>query len=414
MRTLLISAFLSIILASSLTAQNRSSIEKSFQTWLLEEVWPRAEKSGVSQSSFNNSLKGVTLNWKLPDLIPPGQSKPASQIQRQAEFGSPERYFRPNTVISASKIGKQMAKRFSSTLRKVEENTGVPAHIILAIWGRESAYGNAKIPYNAFQVLSTKAFMSTRASYFEEELIAALQIVEQGTITANELKSSWAGALGQPQFMPRNFLKFAADGNADGSFDIWHSEEDTIASIGNFLAKHHWQKTRDWGFEVDVPTSVSCSLEGPDQGRSISKWVEMGVNRVSGKAFPVHELEGFGFLMMPAGRLGPAFIVTPNFYVLKEYNKSDLYALFVGHVGDRIAYNVGEFKRSWASQDKLLRGEVADMQNVLVDLGHDVGGADGLVGFKTRRSIGRWQQEHGEAETCFPDKNTVLNLTENL
>jgi len=285
----------------------------------------------------------------------------------------------------------------------VERATGVPGHIILAIWGRESGYGRVGIPHNVFEVLGTKGFMSTRADYFTQELIAALQIAQAGHAPSGAMKSSWAGALGQPQFMPSSFLKYAADGNGDGRADIWRSEVDTLTSIGNYLARHGWVKGRDWGFEVRVPASVSCTLEGPDQGRPINRWAAMGVTRVNGKAFPTHEQRGEGYLLMPAGRNGPAFIVTPNFYVLKDYNMSDLYALFVGHVGDRIAYGMGDFEGRWGNVGAMYRSDIAAMQRGLEAMGHDVGGADGLPGFKTRRSIGRWQEATGQRATCFPE-----------
>ena len=152
-----------------------------------------------------------------------------------------------------------------------------------------------------------------------------------------------------------------------------------------------------------VPASVSCTLEGPDQGKRISDWEKMGISRVSGRPFPEHERRGEGFLLMPAGRHGPAFIVTPNFYVLKDYNMSDLYALFVGHVGDRIQYGSGDFSAGWGKVGGLYRSDVAAMQQALEGMGHDVGGADGLPGFKTRRSIGRWQEAQGRPATCFPE-----------
>jgi hypothetical protein len=144
-------------------------------------------------------------------------------------------------------------------------------------------------------------------------------------------------------------------------------------------------------------------LEGPDQGRPIRDWEAMGIRRVSGRPFPDHERNAEGYLLMPAGRHGPAFVVTPNFYVLKDYNMSDLYALFVGHVGDRIQYGVGDFTGRWGPVGGLTRADVATMQGALVAQGHDVGGVDGLPGFRTRRSIGRWQEADGEAATCFPE-----------
>jgi membrane-bound lytic murein transglycosylase B len=224
------------------------------------------------------------------------------------------------------------------------------------------------------------------------------------------MKSSWAGALGQPQFMPTSFLKHAVDFDGDGHPDIWNSTPDTLASIANYLVNYGWQKGRDWGFEVAVPQSVSCSLEGPDRGKPISQWAAMGIARINGKAFPGHEAKAEGFLLMPAGRNGPAFIVTPNFYVLKEYNMSDLYALFIGHGADRIAYGDRTFSGSWGAVGGLYRSDIAALQRSLEGKGYDVGSADGLPGFKTRRSIGDWQAKSGLKPTCFPDAELVKAL----
>ncbi|WP_369768864.1 lytic murein transglycosylase [Falsihalocynthiibacter sp. BN13B15] len=389
-------------------AQNKASIEKQFQSWLVQTIWPKAKSRGVSADTFNTAFSGVSLNWKLPDLVPPGAKAAVPKKQRQAEFGSPGKYFNRGSVDGATSVGRQMANKYASTLKSVERKTGVPSRIILAIWGRESGYGRVAIPNDAFEVLGTKAFMSTRKEYFAGELIAALEIAQAGHAPRGAMKSSWAGALGQPQFMPSNFLKYAADGNGDGRADIWNSQADTIASIGAYLEQHGWESGRDWGFEVKVPSSVSCTLEGPDQGRRISEWEVLGITRTSGRPFPDHEKLGEGYLLMPAGRGGPAFIVTPNFYVLKDYNMSDLYALFVGHVGDRIQYGVGDFSARWGAVGKLYRSDIAAMQRTLERQGHDVGGADGLPGFKTRRSVGRWQEANGQKATCFPKKEMGL------
>ena len=137
----------------------------------------------------------------------------------------------------------------------------------------------------------------------------------------------------------------------------------------------------------------------------------MGIRRVSGRPFPENEQGEVGYLLMPAGRHGPSFIVTPNFYVLKDYNKSDLYALFVGHVGDRIQYGMGDFRGRWGEVGGLYRSDVAGMQRALEAKGHDVGGADGLAGFKTRRSIGRWQEAQGQRATCFPEAGMKTALS---
>ncbi len=411
MRGLVLSLCL-VLLALPAGAQNKAQIERQYQAWLEQTIWPAAKRKGVSRRTFEAAFAGVSLNWKLPDLVPPGTTRRVENVQRQSEFGAPARYFARNTLDGATRVGRQMAQRHAAALKRAEARTGVPGRIILGIWGRESAYGRADIPHNAFEVLGTKGFMSTRAPYFTEQLIAALQIAQGGHAPGGVagLKSSWAGALGQPQFMPGSFLKYAADGDGDRKADIWRSEADTIASIATYLARHGWVKGRDWGFEVSVPPQVSCTLEGPDQGKRIRDWAAMGITRVSGRPFPAHELRGQGYLMMPAGRGGPAFLVTPNFYVLKAYNMSDLYALFVGHVGDRIQYGQGDFRGAWGRMDKMTRGEIARAQQRLEAMGHDVGGVDGLPGFKTRRSIGRWQEASGRPATCFPDRAVLSAL----
>lgn len=391
-------------------AETRNRVEAQFRTWLEQTVWPRARAEGVSRATFDAAFSGVRLNWKLPDLVPPGTRPKTPKAQRQAEFGAPGRYFSPGAVQGAASVGRQMAKRHAVVLAQAERATGVPGRIVLGIWGRESGYGKVPIRHDAFQVLGTKGFMSTRAAYFTDELIAALRIAEAGHVPPRGMKSSWAGALGQPQFMPTSFLRFAADGDGDGRADIWGSEADTIASIAAYLQRHGWVAGRDWGFEVVVPASVSCALEGPDQGRTIAAWEAMGITRSSGRPFPDHERRGEGYLLMPAGRHGPAFVVTPNFYVLKDYNMSDLYALFVGHVGDRIQYGMGDFSAGWGNVGGLYRSDIAAMQRALEKMGHDVGGADGLPGFKTRRSIGRWQAATGRKPTCFPEKGMTSAL----
>ena len=337
----------------------------------------------------------------------PGQKPTTPKTQHQAEFNSPGKYFAEKTIGAVTKGGRARAGSLSKTLAGVEKRTGVPSGIVLAIWGRESGFGAAKMPYDAFEVLGTKAWLSTRKDMFRTELIAGLQMVEKGLVPRAAMRSSWAGALGQPQFLPTSFLKHATDGDGDGRADIWNSQADTVASIANYLVDYGWQKGRGWGFEVSVPQDVSCALEGPDQGKPIADWAAMGIARVNGKPFPKSELGKEGYLLMPAGRHGPAFVVTPNFYVLKEYNESDLYALFIGHGADRIAGGDKRFTGHWDAVDGLYRSDVAALQKALEAKGYDVGGADGLPGFKTRRSIGAWQAKDGQAPTCFPDKALV-------
>lgn len=407
MRRLATMFLLLIAFAAPAAAQG---IEAQFRDWLKNDLWPQARERGISAGTFNAAFAGVSPNLKLPDLVLPGQKPETPKAQHQAEFGAPASYFAENIVGGVAAGGRSRAARLKPTLNAIERRYGVPAGIVLAIWGRESGFGAAKIPHNAFEVLATKAFLATRKEMFRKEVLAALEIVERGHAAVPAMKSSWAGALGQPQFLPTSYLAHAVDGDGDGRADIWNSQPDTLASIASYLAHFGWVKGRDWGFEVTVPESVSCALEGPDRGRRIADWAGLGISRVSGRPFPEHEARQEGYLLMPAGRSGPAFIVTPNFYVLKKYNESDLYALFVGHAGDRITYGDRSFASGWGKVDKLYRSDIATMQRGLEKLGYDVGGADGLPGFRTRRSIGEWQKKTGMRPTCFPDASLVRAL----
>lgn len=383
-------------------AADKAATERQFRAFLESDVWPEAQRRGVSRGVFDSALSKVVLDWSLPDLIPPGSKAATPKQQHQAEFRSPAGYFAEKQVGAVVSGGRSRLGAEAALLKKVEKATGVPGPVVMAIWGRESGFGTAKIPFDAFRVLATKAFMASRKDMFRAELLAALEIIARGYAGSSQMKSSWAGALGQPQFMPSKYLAHAVDFDGDGHRDIWRSTPDTLASIGHYLKDFGWQAGRDWGFEVSVPESVSCAEEGPDRGRRIGDWAKRGIARVSGKPFPEKELARDGFLLMPAGRSGPAFIVTPNFYVLKEYNESDLYALFIGHAADRMAGTDRPFMVAFGKVDPMLRSDVASMQRKLEKQGYDVGGADGLPGYKTRRSIGDWQEKHGMAPTCYP------------
>lgn len=400
-------AALAIVSALAVAPAAAAKIDDQFRAWLANDLWPAAEASGISRRTFDAAFDGVRPNLKLPDLVLPGEKAKTPKQQHQAEFGSPGNYFAEKTVGAVVSGGRARSGKYAKTLAAIEQRYGVPGETVLAIWGRESGFGTAKIPYDAFEVLGTKAFLATRKEMFRKEVLAALQMVERGVAEPRQMKSSWAGALGQPQFLPTSFLKHAVDFDGDGRTDIWNSAPDALGSIGSYLKNYGWVKGRDWGFEVTVPEAVSCALEGPDQGRKIADWARLGITRVNGKPFPANELRAEGFLLMPAGRNGPAFVVTPNFYVLKEYNESDLYALFIGHGGDRIAGGDRTFAGRWGKVDGLFRSDIAAMQRGLERLGYDVGSADGLPGFKTRRSIGDWQAKNGRAATCFPDAGIV-------
>jgi len=411
-RTLILSVF---CIAAAFAAQpshaaTKAGVEAEFRQWLDANLWPEARRSGVSRAVFDRAFSGVSLDWDLPDLAPPGFPRPKERAQSQAEFRSPGAYFSEKSLQGLAATGRSLMQQHAGTLARIEQRYGVPASIIVAIWGRESGFGRAKIPHSAVRVLVTKAFMSTRTDLFRREILAALKILERGDIPASAMKSSWAGAMGQPQFLPSSYLDHAVDFDGDGKRDIWNSTADSLASIANYLAQSGWVRGRDWGFEAVIPQGVTCALEGPDRARPIEALTDMGIIRISGRPFPDHERSAPGMVLVPAGTFGPEFVVTPNFYVIKEYNNSDLYALFIGNLADRIAHGVGAFVTPWRGTGSMLRSDIAKLQASLEKQGYDVGGADGLPGYKTRRSIGEWQGRNGETPTCFPTPALLKSL----
>lgn len=412
-RTLTVALLATVMAFSAVSARaepSKAEVESQFKSWINRDLWPQAQKAGIAKSVFDRTMAGVKLNWSLPDLMPPGFPPPKERPQTQAEFSSPGPYFNEARMQALAASGRALASQYSGALKKIEAKYGVPGPILLALWGRETGYGRAKLPYEAVDVLATSAFMSTRKDLFTKELIDALRILQNNDIDKDAMVSSSAGALGQPQFMPSSFLKYAVDADGDGHRNIWTSVPDSLASMANFLAQKGWERGRDWGFEVTIPANVSCAQEGPDLAKPMSAWAATGIRRIGGKAFPKADLSASTMMMVPAGTHGPEFLVTPNFYVIKEYNNSDLYALFIGNLADRIAYGASGFSAPWGNVGHMLRSDVQTMQNSLVAKGYDVGKADGLAGYKTRRSLGQWQAKAGLTPTCYPDESLKAKL----
>lgn len=390
--------------ALALVPRGAAATDVAFSRWLYAKVWPAAETSGVRRATFEAAVAGLEPDLRLPDLKPTGGGEAF-----QAEFQSPTAYLADGKLDGLAAGARKRLAANRTVLDRTARATGVPAGIVLAVWGKESAFGAARIDKDAVRTLATQAYMGSRRDEFFPELVAALVILEQEHISRAAMKSSWAGALGQPQFMPTKFLTDAVDGDGDGRRDIWNSVPDALASIGHFLKSRGWKAGVPWGVEVRLPGSVACSLEGPDQGQSLSAWVKAGVTRADGRPLASADVGPVGHLLMPAGRMGPAFLVSDNFYVLKAYNESDVYALTIGMVGDRLE-KAQAIRGGWGKVGGFSRGDVRAVQKHLEAMGHDVGTSDGLVGFRTRVAIGRWQEKNGLAVTCYPDKAVISAL----
>jgi lytic murein transglycosylase len=407
---------LEVLAADDEVTVYKRAVEKSFAAW-IEALWPDAQAAGVSRKTFEAQLKGVKLDWTLPQIVPPDPAYPEGpplpaplkpKPRHQAEFDIPELYFGKSALNSLAATGRGKYKQLGQTLGTIQQTYGVPASVIVAIWGRETGFGAATLPYDAITAIATQGFMGRRPDVFRKEVVAALKILEEGHATRAEMRSSWAGAMGYTQFLPSDFDKYAVDFDGDGRRDIWNSVPDALASAGNSLHSQGWDGSQTWAYEVSLPKGFDCTEQGPDKARPIAEWVKLGVTRVKDRAFPEDRLGDPAFLVLPAGLKGPAFLATNNFSVLKLYNNSDVYAIFVGHVADMISANAPTaFVGEWLPVERLPRDRIQRFQEALVGKGHDVGKVDGLAGFKTRRSIGLEEQTLGLPLTCYPSKAVV-------
>jgi lytic murein transglycosylase len=404
--------------ADGAVAAYKRAVEQRFAQW-LQGLWPDAEAAGVTRATFDANLKGMKLNWALPQLVlpdpagPGGPKLPAALAQaaaprHQPEFDTPANYFKDGTLNALAATGRGKLAEWGPTFAAIQKRYGVPAGIVVAIWGRETGFSKIDAPYDAVTAMATQGFMGRRPDEFRKQLIVALKILQEGHASRAELKSSWAGAMGYTQFMPTDFESFAVDFDGDGKRDIWGSIPDALASTGNSLKTQGWDGAKPWGYEVRLPDGFDCTLQGPDKARPIAEWMKLGVARAGAGTIPKERLADPAFIVLPAGLKGPAFLATENFSVLKLYNNSDVYAIFVGHVADMIATSApAKFVGAWQPVEQLPRDRIQRFQEVLVAQGHDVGKVDGLAGFKTRAAIGLTEKRLKLPLTCYPSARLV-------
>jgi lytic murein transglycosylase len=371
-------------------------------------LWPEAEAAGVSRATFDAAFQGVVPDLALPDLVLPGQTP--SDVKGQAEFtATPAQYLNVTHLARLAEQGKAILVKHRDALEKIERELGVPRQIVVAIWGRESAFGSPQTQHYAIRVLATQAWLGRRKEMFRNELMHALKLLQDGVRTRETMTSSWAGAMGLTQFMPSEYYTLAYDLDGDGRKDIWGSVPDALASAANQLRGKGWVPGQTWGFEVRLPAGTSCLLEGPPHARNVSEWVKLGVVRARNQAFPAEALDQQAFILTPGGANGPAFLALENFMVIKRYNMSDLYALFVGNLADRIGGG-GNFEAPWGAVRQLSSRGIEEIQKRLQARGYEISKVDGKAGMNTRALIGAYQQASGIKIDCWPSEALLASL----
>jgi len=374
----------------------------------LAALWPEAQQAGVSRATFDAITAGLEPDYKLPDLILPG--RPKTGAPAQAEFVQvPADYLKESSIARLATDGRRLLQQHRATLDAIERRFGVPATVVLAIWGRETDFGRYRLPYDLMRVLATQAYVGRRAEQYRIEFIEAMKIVQQGHAARNDMRSSWAGATGLTQFLPSEFYKHGVDFDGDGRIDIWHSVPDALASAAQQLANKGWQSGLRWAYEVRAPSNVDCSEGVPEVTRPIGEWLRRGFQPVRGQKLGAAEQAQPASLLQPEGIYGPAFLTTKNYFVIKEYNFSDLYVLFVGHLSDRML-DPQPFATPWAATSQLRSKDVEAMQRQLTRLGLYADKLDGKAGMQTRAALGAYQKSAGLKVDCWPSAAVLQSL----
>lgn len=294
-----------------------------FDVW-LQEFAEEARAQGISRPTLETALAGIE---PIPRVI--------ELDRRQPEFTLTFREYLTN-VASDARIerGRQRLAEHRTLLNRISAQYGVPPQVIVALWGIETDFGRLTGGFEVIPALATLAHDGRRSAYFRGELLNALKILDQGHIAPHAMMGSWAGAMGQCQFMPSSFLNAAVDANGDGRKDIWTTHADVFASAANLLRRNGWEKGRIWGRPVRLPPSFEHGMAGHDTRKSLLEWQRLGVRRADGRDLPRVDIPAS--VITPEGPGGPAFVVYDNFRAILRWNRSDFFALTVGYLSDRI------------------------------------------------------------------------------
>lgn len=370
--------------------------QKDFSKCLVEFA-TKAKAAGVSSKTINNSLANAKLNMQVVQLD-----------RKQPEFTTSfADYFNRRVTAQRVNEGRALLSKHHELLMRIEQQYGVPAPYLLAFWGLETNFGNYFGNIPVVDSLATLACDARRSTFFTTELINALRILDAGDIAPNKMIGSWAGAMGNFQFMPSSFLQNAVDFDGDHKRDLWNSKPDALASAANFLRNLGWRADQRWGREVKLPRDFPFLEAGLKNTKATNEWRKLGVMRADNAALPTTEFTAS--LLVPAGHQGPAFLVYDNFNVIMRWNRSEFYAIAVGQLADQIAGGGKLLQPPPEDAPRLHRDQVIALQQQLNQKGFNTGTPDGILGPGTRRAISEFQHQQGMIADGFPGKE-VLGL----
>ena len=369
---------------------------QSFSEWQAD-FRTQALKAGINPQVFDNAFAGITPDMSV---IKADRSQP--------EFSRPVWEYLDG-ALSPLRVrnGQRLLEQNAELLSRIEQRYGVDRQALVSVWGMESNFGSFQGNKSVIRSLATLAYEGRRPEFAQSQLIAALKIIQEGDISPDKMLGSWAGAMGQTQFIPTTYETHAVDFDGDGRRDIWNSSADALASTAHYLQSSGWKQGQPWGFEVTLPAGFDYALADGAIKKSVAQWRQLGVTVPASAA---GSDQASATLLLPAGYRGPAFLVLDNFRAILRYNNSSSYALAVGLLSQRFGGG-GTILADWPKDDRpLSRSERVELQMLLSQRNYDAGNADGIIGANTRKAIRSAQQAMGWPADGYPSHKLLETL----
>lgn len=381
--------------------QHVETVDARFAAW-QRQFKRKALEQGIKSHIFAHAFEHITPDQSIikADENQPEHVRPVWQYLESA--------------ISSWRVarGKALLAEHRRTLDAIEKEYQVDRHVLVAIWGLESSFGRHLGNKNIIRSLATLAFEGRRANFWEQQLIAALHIIQNGDVTLDKMRGSWAGAMGQTQFIPTTYLAHAVDFDGDGRRDIWDSPADALASAANYLQHSQWNPGQSWGFEVKLPTLFEYDSADGQQQKTLQQWLDLGVRIRKDREFTEQELAMSASIILPAGYRGPAFMQLDNFRSILKYNQATSYALAVGLLSDSLQGELFSLHRWPQDEVPLSRTERVELQELLNQLGLDAGKPDGIIGVNSRKAIREFQLNHDQPADGYPSNRLLDKVRE--
>lgn len=376
---------------------------------------PAADDFATFRDNFRSDAIAAGIDGTVYDREMETATPLAIVLERnesQPEFAQPVWVYL-NSAVSERRVSDGITGMLNTqkALDQAASEYGVDAHIIAAIWGLESSYGQIMGKNDIVSALATLAYTGRRQSFGRSQLIAALKIIQNGYASREDLIGSWAGAMGQTQFIPTTYLQYAVDSNDDGRRDLWRDSEDVFASTANYLSRSGYRAGTPWGFEVVLPQNFAYETASLRTRKTAAQWSLAGVKTPSGELGDKVDLNESASIILPAGADGPAFMILGNFRAIMRYNNSTSYALGIGMLSDALAGNPVTLSKDWPRDDRPLgRTERKELQQALKDAGFDPGPVDGIIGAGTKSALRAWQKENGMTPDGYASAKALARL----